>query len=371
MHNMRSKLFPKLYASASTGKQKEWQVSVHECGDGTCAIRRTHGFTNCQMQTSDKKISAGKNIGRANETTIFEQAVFEAQSLWNKKKDSAYTEDLPKETDNVLLPMLALDFRERKHNIKYPCYAQPKLNGVRVFCHKIDESTIKYTSRKGKEYTTIHHFDTKLLKALSVGDIADGEVYLHGMDLQDIVSLVKKWQPETLTLKLYLYDKAEPKVPFYERIRWLEKNLNVGDSIVVVPTTMVLEESDVYDWHNDFVQAGYEGVIIRNRESLYKFIHRSKDLQKYKEFIDEEFTIVGGKPGTGLHEGCVIFICDLGDGTGRTFEACPKGTLAQRREWYKNIKDYIGKKLTVRYLERSKDNIPIGNTVGIVIRDYE
>jgi len=36
----------------------------------------------------------------------------------------------------------------------------------------------------------------------------------------------------------------------------------------------------------------------------------------------------------------------------------------------KNLDDLIGKKLTVRYQEKSEDGIPIF-PVGIVVRDYE
>lgn len=367
---MQSKEFPKLYALSSTGKQKEWQVSVHELEDGTCAIRRTHGYTDNKMQTHDKAVKSGKNIGRSNETTVWQQAVSDAQSLWNKKKDAAYTEGVPKKKDPVPLPMLALSFEKRKHNIKYPCYAQAKLNGCRVFATKLSEDEIKYTSRKGKIFDTLNHLTPELLDRMEVGEIADGEIYVHGMTFQQIVRLLKKWRPKTEVLEFHVYDKADPGLPYFERLRWAEKRFKHSQLIKLVPTVLVQTEEDVYKWHDEFVQTGYEGVIIRNRKGLYKFRHRSKDLQKYKEFIDEEFVIVGGKEGEGLYEGCVTFICDLGDDTGRTFDVCPKGTLEMKREMFKNLDSYIGKELTVRYQERSEDGVPIF-PVGIIVRDYE
>ena len=345
-------------------------MSVHELEDGTCAIRRTHGYTGKKMQTNDKLVKTGKNIGKKNETSVFEQAVSDAQSLWNKKRDAAYTEGKPEKKDPVPLPMLALSFDKRKHNIKYPCYAQPKLNGCRVLVRKVNEDTIEYTSRKGKKYDTLDHFSPKLLDVLSVGDIVDGEVYVHGMSFQQIVRLLKKWRPESEKLELHLYDKADTGLEYQNRLRWLESGLDVGFPIVIVETLVASNEADVYKYHDAFVQMGYEGVIIRNKDGLYKFRHRSKDLQKYKEFIDEEFVIVGGKEGEGLHEGCVTFLCDLGDGSGKTFDACPKGTFEQKREMFTNLDSYIGKLLTVRYQERSEDNVPIF-PVGIIVRDYE
>lgn len=364
------KVFPKLYAFASNGKQKEWQVSVHELEDGTCAIRRAHGYTGNKIQIHDKIVKSGKNIGRSNETTIWQQAVADAQSLWNKKKDAAYTEGVPKRKDPVPLPMLALAFKDRKHNIKYPCYVQPKLNGCRVFATKVGENEVKYTSRKGKVFDTLNHFTPELLSCMKVGEIADGEIYVHGMTFQQIVRLLKKWRPDTEKLRFHVYDKADSNLQCFERLVWIERNLRDCELIKLVPTFLIHTEEEVYKCHDKFVQAGYEGVIIRNRIGVYKFRHRSKDLQKYKEFIDEEFVIVGGKEGEGLYEGCVTFICDIGDGTGNTFDVCPKGTLEMKRKMFKNLDSYIGKEITVRYQERSEDNAPIF-PVGIVVRDYE
>jgi DNA ligase-1 len=111
-----------------------------------------------------------------------------------------------------------------------------------------------------------------------------------------------------------------------------------------------------------------EGIIIRNVDGKYIFDHRSKDLQKYKTFEDKEFTIVGGYGGEGLEEGCVVFVYDLGNG--KTFNVRPRGSRDLRRDWMKDLKNILGKELTVRYQELSEDKVPIF-PVGIAIRDYE
>jgi DNA ligase-1 len=246
------------------------------------------------------------------------------------------------------------------------------VHNCRVLAKKVDEHTIEYTSRKGKVYTTLHHFDTILLSILSIGEIVDGEVYVHGMTFQQIVRLLKKWRPETADLELHLYDKADIHMDYQNRLKWLETNLNAGSPIVLVETNIALTENDVYNYHDTFVQEGYEGVIVRNKRGTYKFRHRSKDLQKYKEFIDEEFIIVGGKAATGAHEGCVVFECEytMTDGTKDTFDVTPKATLKSRRQMLKDLDKYIGKELTVRYQEKSEDGAPIF-PVGVVVRDYE
>jgi hypothetical protein len=98
-------------------------------------------------------------------------------------------------------------------------------------------------------------------------------------------------------------------------------------------------------------------------------LHRSKDLQKYKDFMDSEFEIVGGKLATGLEEGCIVFRVKTEDG--KEFEVKPKGTREMRREWARDMDNIVGKMLTVRYPLLSEDGIPCSGAVGIAIRDYE
>lgn len=366
MNNLKLET-PTLYSKSSKGEVKEWTVSVHSNPDGSASIIRRHGFVGKKIQEIEKVISKGKNIGKANETSPYEQAVSEALSLRQKRLDTGFVETMD-EFKLPELPMLAHPFEKRKKSIKYPAFVQPKLDGVRCFAKKVDENTIVYTSRKGKEYTTLDHLTPMLLETMEVGQILDGEIYIHGETFQNIVRLVKKLRPESIRLQYHVYDIADPDRPYVDRmVELFDKFLDKYPEIVVVETAEVFNESGVKESHDHWVKQGYEGVIIRNRDGLYKFDNRSADLQKYKEFIDEEFEIVGGESGTGLHEGCVIFECKCDAGT---FMVYPRGSLEKRRDYFENLDQYIGKMLTVRYQQLSEDGIPIF-PIGIVVRDYE
>lgn len=369
---------PTLYSVSSKSKIKEWTVSVESNHDGTASIIREHGYTGAKIQKVAKVISKGKNIGRANETSPAEQAVSEALSLRQKRLDTGYTEEVP-DLDNFTapeLPMLAHPFTKRGHNIVYPCFVQPKLDGVRCFAKKIDENTITFTSRKGKAYTTLDHLIPVLLPAMNVGDIIDGEIYIHGRTFQHIVRLVKKLRPESITLQFHVYDmicEGQTDMEFWMRSANLRDRFGLKSQcppeIVFVETHGTVEDEDgVKAVHDEYVRQGYEGVIIRNKKGVYKFDNRSADLQKYKEFIDSEFEIIGGRCSDGgLHDGCVVFECVT---EGGTFEVYPRGSLDQRREMFDNLDKYVGKMLTVRYQQLSEDGIPIF-PIGIVVRDYE
>ena len=114
--------------------------------------------------------------------------------------------------------------------------------------------------------------------------------------------------------------------------------------------------------------AGYEGVIIRNKKGLYRLATRSEDLQKFKEFEDAEFSIVGFTEGEGNEKGAVIWICETEEK--KKFRVRPKGTVDDRKELFKKGQTYVGKMLTVKYQELTDEGIP-RFPVGLAIRDYE
>ena len=306
-------------------------------------------------------------------TTPFGQACLEAESKWKKKQDKKYTTDKSGES-NLLLPMLALNYKERKHHIEWPAYVQPKLNGVRCLA-RVRGKKVEYLSRGGKVFSTLGHLTPDILKYFSDGDILDGEVFTEELTFQEIISAVKREKTENPNVRLlqyWVYDIILDKMPFVARNKLLAKKLPHCESfqgpLVLVPTLRLPGEKRMLRFHAQTVQAGFEGTIIRNSKGQYKKDFRSQDLQKFKDFIDEEFTIVGGKEGVGLAKGTITWTCLTEDG--QEFDVRPRGTKKQRAYWYKHRKKYYGERLTVRYQNRSDTNIPIF-PVGIAIRNYE
>ena len=365
---------PQLYALDSKGRIKLWKAEAISLKDGTAIVRKTHGLKGGKTQVNDRKILKGKNIGKKNETTPFEQAVNEATSAWNRKKDGNYSEnesDIPE----CGLPMLAQSFNKYGHRIVYPCVVQKKLNGVRCLAEKVDKETIVYLSRKGKKYETLEHLTPHLLKMMEVGDIYDGEIYVHGdITFQQLISYVKKLQPESKKLEYWVYDMANKDMAFSERreLQLIQMELvRQGQQpkvIFLADYPGIKGENEIYKKFGHFVSKGYEGIIIRNMDGMYKFDYRSVDLQKYKEFIDQEFKIIGGYEGEGLAEGNVTFKCITK--SGKEFGVVPKGSFKYRNKLWLDLPNLIGKEITVRYQTLSDDGVPIF-PVGVAIRDYE
>jgi len=275
----------------------------------------------------------------------------------------------------MLLPMLAKRYRDDGHKIEFPCYAQPKLDGVRCLAKRVD-GKIKFYSRKGNEYKTLGHIAKELDKIIGKDEVLDGEIYIHHKRFQELISAIKNVKNKGNTLikntelQFHIFDYANTVMPYVDRYNILKEKFKGKDfkSLVLVKTDTLKNRKQVVNKHKQYVKQGYEGLILRNAYGYYRFDYRSDDLQKYKTFVDEEFPILAVRSGVRSYDGCGTFICQTKDGL--PFDVNPKGTLDQKREYLRNRKKYIGKMLIVKYQEKSKDNIP-RFAVGIGIRDYE
>jgi len=136
-------------------------------------------------------------------------------------------------------------------------------------------------------------------------------------------------------------------------------------NVKVVPTYLCHNEADVMKYHKQFVADGYEGTMIRDPQMGYEIGKRSYSLLKLKDFVDAEYKIVDVVDGAGSDVGLAIFELETTDG--QRFNCRPEGTQENRADLFKNRRKLIGKWLTVRYQELSKDGIPIF-PVGVAIR---
>ena len=373
---------PTLYGKSTNGKIKEWNISVLQMGDGTCFIETKHGYEDGKKQLDQRFVGEGKNIGRANETTVYEQACSEARSAHSRKKDSGYVEDknnIPSESDGMFLPMLAHRYDKHSAKITYPCWIQPKLDGVRMLARK-DNGVVTMWSRKGKVIDIPDKINAQLCDMLDNGQCTDGELYVHGWTFQRIISAVKKKRDDTDLLEYHIYDSPHPTLRFEDRMvrNWIAGGMSfpkhcqswsiIGNNIKFVKTQDVDSEAEFSAYEQHFVSDGYEGMMVRNQNSLYKYKHRSYDLQKVKRFVDAEYKIIGGKDGSGREAGLIVFKCITSDGL--EFDVRPRGSHEERAKIFKNLENYVDKYLTVRYQELTDDGRP-RFPVGIAVRDYE
>lgn len=371
---MSTTIFPTLYGVTSKGGIKVWNIQVVSGPNNSAFIVIEHGLQDGKQQTTSRVIAEGKNIGRANETLPFAQAEAEARSLHTRKQDKGYTLS-PKaakkaeSAGDTRLPMLALKFEDRKHDLVWPVYVQPKLDGARCLVERRGDEILFHT-RGNKLFTTLKHLVPDMLAVLQDGEFLDGELYAHkAISFQEIMSLIKNTKkPDYEKLEKYVrfwnYDRPSDN-GFRERVNTLVTH----GMIYNVPTFRCATEEDVFAYHAQFTTEGYEGTMIRSGgDEPYRFKYRSSSLLKYKDFVDDEFVIVGAKEGKGKAVGQAVFTCQTK--SGQTFDVRCKGTDADREFQWQNRRSFLNKKLTVQYQRLSTDGLPIF-PVGIAVRDYE
>ncbi|MBC8437162.1 hypothetical protein H8D85_02440 [bacterium] len=372
-------IFGPLYAKASNGKIKSWEASVSITREGHGRMTFTFGYLDGKKQVQEQIMTSGKNIGRANETTPYEQACKEVESKMNKKSDAGYTQTT---IGTPLLPMLAHSYDKRSHNISWPAYVQPKIDGVRCLVKRDSDGSISLMTRKGKEMTPMNHIIERLEKLYDLaGDLKDdlyfdGELYSDTLSFQELAGALRRHENTEETLQqiyLIVFDMFQDNTPheFGYRKSILDSIFSsFEETAVKLIHTRAIEEFELETKLQEFLEEGYEGIIIRNEGGLYKKGFRSADLQKWKRFQDDEFIIVGYKQGTGVEEGCVIWECESNELEVPNFWVRPRGDHASRKALYTHADDSLGKLLTVRFQELTTDGIP-RFPVGIAMRDYE
>ena len=264
-------------------------------------------------------------------------------------------------------PMLAYPVSDKPIDYTNKVSIQPKLDGVRCLIQREGDDlgfcVVAY-SRTGKEWKNINHILEELVPffAKHPNVILDGELYNHDLkdDFEKIISLVRKTKPtdedrleSKEMVQFHCYDTVMEHMPFEERNYFISKHVKPSYCIKHVKTQAVSTESLAKVIHQQNLDDCYEGSIIRlNKPYECK---RSHNLRKFKDFQDDEATIIGYQEGKGKREGTLgKFI--MQDDNGIEF-GCPPGkgyTYEMLKDILNNIHDYIGERATFTYFERTK-----------------
>lgn len=343
-----------LYKTDSKGKIRVLTISVE--GNIVSQVSGIQGGAMVEHTYEAKP----KNIGRANETTAEEQALFEAQAKITQKLRESYSESVEAaKKDDTILPMLAKVFEDEQHKIDWStAYVQPKLDGMRC----LDTPNGKI-SRTNKPILTMDHIVVAGTKVDCDGSnvgivvedtIVDGELYAHGLNFQENMRIIKKWRPGvTEQVKFHVYDVVSDK-PFYDRIKEAEDIVNNSVNCELVPTYKVESDEEMKHYHKLFLLLGYEGTMIRWGTEGYQVNGRSSNLLKYKQFQDIAAEIVDIVPSDKNPEHGTV-CCVWND---IPFKCGMKASHSEREEYLNNKHEYIGKKAEIRFFEYSEDGVP-------------
>ena len=251
-------------------------------------------------------------------------------------------------------------------------YLSRKLDGVRLIAIK-EKDTVSFFSRDGNVFEV---FDELIdpIKNLNIDNVVfDGEVCIvdeNGKEnFIDMVSQIRKKNHTTKNPKYLIFDmltleeffSKTSKTTYMERYGKLVNILKNSNSkkLEIVTQIPVFNMEDLNRFTQIGIENGWEGVMLR-QDTVYKG-KRSNDLLKIKKFKDAEFIITGYKFSDFLittPDGSEV-IKTLGsviiDYKGNNVDVGSGFSLEERQEYYKNPESLIGKTITVKYFEESRD----------------
>lgn len=420
--------FPAVSSKNSRGQDLRWQIYVRVFAtdqtpqkipakffDNSPLPQGYYAYTFVESGIVGMKIkeitptitAAGKNIGKANATNAFTQALRDAYSKHNKQSQKTTGDN----KDIYFPPMLADNFRTVN---KLPpldnSWIQVKIDGVRAVATYVG-GEVKMYSRTRKEFPKLENIKESLsaifaeftppkLQEMLVADVPlrlyiDGEVYKHGRRLQEISGATRRTQKtkktDTIELEYHIFDCFIPELPNLQFSRRLDV-LNAifaksrPQNLVRVPTAEVSTKEEIMARYQTYLDAKYEGAMIRfNLPYSYSYNgYHSQNMLKLKQSFDDEFKIVDFTCGEkGKSAGDLILILETKDGKQFNLASFEGIELEERKKLYLELSadnnkkfndEYRGKYITVEYQDLSKDGIParaVAREGLINVRDFD
>ena len=286
--------------------------------------------------------------------------------------------------DGRFIPMLCKTLEDNKPFEKHIYSGQWKINGERCIITAFKDDDLfqnvhlNYRSREGVDWTDkLCYLDEYLIPNISKtildmmieeGVGLDGELYLPGYTINDINSFIKNTQlPQHYQLQYWMYDICIPDMSAIARYGTLEINfrrfipqtmnknihLNNTERLILLPNYSVQDFSEAVHYRDEFIDMGFEGLVIRDKAASYQFGgRRNQSMMKFKRKEDGKFLIVDIIP-EGKRTNLPKFICrnDIND---ELFEVTLNKPQVEQAEILIHKSNYIGKYLAlVEYRERS------------------
>lgn len=268
-------------------------------------------------------------------------------------------------------PMLAVSADLDK--VRYPVFAQPKLDGIR--CVVKDGQLL---SRSLKPIRNQHCQDL-----FSHLEGYDGELIVGDPCAEDV------FQKSTSGV---MTGKGVPDVTFHVFDLWnmpddfysYRRNFLAGrssENVLVVHSEFIMCREELDNYLERCIQKGYEGLILRSPESLYKYGRSTVNqayLLKIKLFEDDEFEVIGfteqmhnaneattnqlGRTERSSHKDNLVPTGVLGSLVVAykdvSFEVGTGFSFAEREEIYQNQSKYLGKLAKVKYQRSGMKDLP-------------
>ena len=206
--------------------------------------------------------------------------------------------------------------------------------------------------------------------------ILDGELYNHDLrdNFEKIISLVRKTKPTdedrleaSKKTQFHCYDIIDENMVFIERMAFIYKNVPQSYCIEHVTTTRVATESSAKVFHQENLDNGYEGSIVRTNDTYH--CNRSHNLRKFKDFHDAEALLCEWVEGKGKRVGTIGKFMAI-DEHGVVFGMPVMDKFKYLQENFEEMKKWVGLPATFTYFEKTKAG-SYRHPMFKAIRNYE
>ena len=246
-----------------------------------------------------------------------------------------------------------------------------KLDGVRCIIRK-EGTNIDVLSRQGKQFTTLNNIAEEV-SAIPHDFVLDGEVCIMDENgNEDFQGIMKEIRKKDHTIKqpmfhvfdlltLTEFDNQTSERIFSDRIQHAKTTLSktTRKHIHMLDQDVIVDETQLDNMTAEAENNGFEGLMIR-KDVAYDG-KRSKDILKVKKFSDAEYVVerIVSKSMRYIDNGeeyeaemlSNIIILHKGNEVG----VGSGWSMAERKYYFANPDELIGKTVTVTYFEESQN----------------
>lgn len=265
----------------------------------------------------------------------------------------------------------AVLYNKDKHEFSDNIVVEPKINGIRCLSFVTNENVECY-SRNGERFYYFENYLKTAFEGNTENFVLDGELFANSWN-KTLTAVQSGNSIEDV--KYFLFDFMKQEDYFNritenltERKRNLDSFLNFynHDSFVKIREHYIpSKHSEVMELFQKYVRVGYEGIVVKDLDSKYKF-ERSKDWLKVKAVDFDTFLCVNIEEGRGENEGKLGSLI-LKKKDGSTFKVGIGFSNMQREEFWESPP--VGKYIEISFFSSRHKQSKADSPVFIRVRE--
>ena len=235
-------------------------------------------------------------------------------------------------------------------------YIEPKFDGFRCAIF-IKNGECKFLSRNNKPIFNTQLIEEEIL-SLGINDcMLDGEIMANDWnDTASIVMTEEEPHEKIDTLHFHCFDmltndewlSKTSEVYLSRRLRIINALMNSTLKHIHLVNNQICPKDfkEALKIFDDFINKGYEGAILKKKESKYPFFEIRKDWIKWKEFITVDVLVKEVVTGTGKNKNRMgAAICDF---NGVKVRVGGGFSDAERQEYWDNCSVILDKLIEIK-----------------------